>query len=212
MTEEINHSYDGGLYAELIRNRNFRDNATDPAHWSLVQDGGTGAIALDTSQPLSAALPVSLRLTVAAAPNGRRVGVANEGYWGVPVQPNTTYRASFFARGDGGTGPLTVSLESADGATVYAAAQVSAPGTGWKQQTVTLRTARVAPALRPIRDHGLASRHGLAQPRVPVPSDLQEPAQWLPARPDGKAGRHAARLPAHAWRQLCRGRHRRRPL
>jgi len=24
MTEEINHSYDGGLYAELIRNRIFK--------------------------------------------------------------------------------------------------------------------------------------------------------------------------------------------
>jgi len=27
MTEEINFSYDGGLYAELIRNRTFRDDA-----------------------------------------------------------------------------------------------------------------------------------------------------------------------------------------
>src|ERR1041384_2023248 len=30
MTEEINHSYDGGLYAELIQNRAFLDNATAP--------------------------------------------------------------------------------------------------------------------------------------------------------------------------------------
>ena len=34
MTEEINHSYDGGLYAELIQNRAFQDNADQPAHWS----------------------------------------------------------------------------------------------------------------------------------------------------------------------------------
>ena len=38
MTEEINHSYDGGLYAELIRNRIFKDNKTTPEGWSLVQD------------------------------------------------------------------------------------------------------------------------------------------------------------------------------
>src|ERR671927_1628168 len=37
MTEEINHSYDGGLYAELIRNRIFKDNPTKPEAWSLVQ-------------------------------------------------------------------------------------------------------------------------------------------------------------------------------
>ena len=38
MTEEINHSYDGGLYAELIRNRIFKDNPTKPDGWSLVQE------------------------------------------------------------------------------------------------------------------------------------------------------------------------------
>src|SRR4051812_19756127 len=38
MTEEINHSYDGGLYAELIRNRIFKDSKTTPEGWSLVQD------------------------------------------------------------------------------------------------------------------------------------------------------------------------------
>ena len=43
MTEEINHSYDGGLYAELIRNRNFRDSDKDPAHWSAITGNGSDA-------------------------------------------------------------------------------------------------------------------------------------------------------------------------
>src|SRR5215216_3507550 len=38
MTEEINHSYDGGLYAELIRNRIFKDNPARPEGWSLVNE------------------------------------------------------------------------------------------------------------------------------------------------------------------------------
>src|SRR3954469_8853127 len=38
MTEEINHSYDGGLYAELIRNRIFKDNPNKPEAWSLVNE------------------------------------------------------------------------------------------------------------------------------------------------------------------------------
>src|SRR5436853_7778191 len=37
MTEEINFSYDGGLYAELIRNRTFRENPQNPVHWSVVK-------------------------------------------------------------------------------------------------------------------------------------------------------------------------------
>src|SRR3954451_24815964 len=43
MTEEINFSYDGGLYAELVRNRAFKDDGTAPVHWSVVQDAGGGA-------------------------------------------------------------------------------------------------------------------------------------------------------------------------
>src|SRR5580700_7412135 len=38
MTEEINYSYEGGLYGELIQNRIFRDDDKEPRHWLLVQD------------------------------------------------------------------------------------------------------------------------------------------------------------------------------
>src|SRR5215475_14634359 len=44
MTEEINFSYDGGLYGELIRNRCFKDNPMRPASWSLVQEGNAQAV------------------------------------------------------------------------------------------------------------------------------------------------------------------------
>src|SRR3982750_257600 len=71
MTEEINHSYDGGLYAELIRNRAFLDDAASPAHWSTVQgDGAASTIALDPSQALGTAVTTSLRLEVTQASAG----------------------------------------------------------------------------------------------------------------------------------------------
>ena len=90
MTEEINHSYDGGLYAELIRNRAFLDDASSPAHWSAVHgDGAAAAISLDPTQALNAAMATSLRLEVTRASSGHPAGVANEGYWGIPVRPNT---------------------------------------------------------------------------------------------------------------------------
>src|SRR6185503_18071348 len=79
MTEEINHSYDGGLYAELIRNRNFRYSDKDPAHWSAITGNGAEAsIALDTANPFNDALTTSLRLTVTKAAKGTPAGVANE--------------------------------------------------------------------------------------------------------------------------------------
>ena len=106
MTEEINHSYDGGLYAELIRNRIFKDNPTKAEAWSLVQDDSNSSKAtmkiIATTQDnvpfderrhaINGALQSCLRLTVEKA--GSRVGIANEGYWGIPVKPNTTYKAA----------------------------------------------------------------------------------------------------------------------
>ena len=142
MTEEINHSYDGGLYAELVRNRAFLDDGKTPAHWSVVQaDGAAATIALDTTEPLNATIPTSLRLDVTQASSGHIAGAANEGYWGIPVKPDTRYRASFYAKAAPGfEGPIEVSIQSTDGRTVYAAAKVSGLTWTWKQYETTLQT------------------------------------------------------------------------
>jgi len=135
MTEEINHSYDGGLYGELVHNRAFLDDKSKAAHWSLVQkDGATAKMALDPSTPLSDAIPTSLRLDVSQASAGHEAGIANEGYWGIPVRPKARYRASFFAKAAAGfTGSIVVSLQSDDGATTYASAAVRGVTSTWKQ-------------------------------------------------------------------------------
>jgi len=39
MTEEINYSYDGGLYAELVRNRNFKEDPKDIVHLAACAGG-----------------------------------------------------------------------------------------------------------------------------------------------------------------------------
>jgi alpha-N-arabinofuranosidase len=146
MIEEINHSLDGGLYGELIQNRVFKDDPTTPLHWSLVQNnGGIGSIALDTTQPVSGtALTTSLKVSVS---QGQRVGAANDGYWGIPVKPFTTYSASFWAKADGlgFTGPLMLDIESSDGTKVYAQAQVPQITTNWAKYTVFLTTSSVTP-------------------------------------------------------------------
>ena len=142
MTEEINYSYDGGLYAELVRNRTFQDDPAAPAHWSLVQEGGgAGAITLDRSQPLNAILPVSLKFETTALSGNQRVGVANDGFWGIPVRAHTRYQASFYAKAAAGfSGPVVLTIESNDGATVFARAEVSDLGRDWQKYTVDLTT------------------------------------------------------------------------
>jgi alpha-L-arabinofuranosidase len=150
MTEEINHSYDGGLYAELICNRAFLDDTNTPVNWSVVQDSGTAAvIALDPTHPFNDKIKTSLRLTVAQAGKDRPAGVANSGYWGIPVQSKTHYRATIFARAESNfSGPVTVAIVSDDGKTVYASKKFSGIAAGWKKFEVTLATGKVDPTTK----------------------------------------------------------------
>ncbi|HEY3857676.1 MAG TPA: alpha-L-arabinofuranosidase C-terminal domain-containing protein [Verrucomicrobiae bacterium] len=149
MTEEINHSYDGGLYAELVQNRAFLDKA-EPVHWSVVQRfGGAATMAIDHESPLSDVLTNSLKLQVTSASEVAPAGIANDGYWGIPVKPNTKYRASFYARGGADfRGPVRVAIESEDGAIIYAEAKVLRLSKDWKQHTVALKTGDVAPTTK----------------------------------------------------------------
>jgi alpha-L-arabinofuranosidase len=154
MTEEINHSYDGGLFAELIQNRTFQDPMPRraqaapqdlPVHWSLV---GDGKASLDRNDPVNSALPLSLRLDLA----GGTAGVANDGYWGIPVRPGTKYTASFFARGGSGfTGPVTASLLTDEGSVTVAKAVTKPISSTWQKYTVTFTTDRKAPATAKAR-------------------------------------------------------------
>ncbi|HEY3780121.1 MAG TPA: alpha-L-arabinofuranosidase C-terminal domain-containing protein [Fimbriimonadaceae bacterium] len=138
MTEEINHAYDGGLYAELIRNRALKDDPAVPAHWSLVNDSGSGSITLADDAVPGTKLSKCLKLGIDKP--GTRVGVANEGYWGIPVQPNEHLRASFYAKvSPGFSGPITLDIESPSGK-VLASASVSSIGADWRKYSADLRT------------------------------------------------------------------------
>jgi alpha-L-arabinofuranosidase len=154
MTEEINHSYDGGLYAELVQNRSFKDGPKvgqspdphHPPHWSLIKTGtADGAITLDSSQPVNTTgLSTSLRLDVNGGEG--KVGVANDGYWGIPVKPHTSYHATFYARANVDLKqPLTVAFESDDGQTVTTAT-VEGIGQEWKKYEATLNVGEAKPS------------------------------------------------------------------
>ena len=130
MTEEINYSYDGGLYAELIRNRTFQDGA---AHWFLHEGAGAdAAIKVDRTTGPSQAIPLSLQFDVKTAP----AAIENEGYWGIPVRPHTKYTGSFYASA-GESSSVTVSLVNDQSGKVLASAAVPVAGP-WKQYTFTL--------------------------------------------------------------------------
>lgn len=145
MTEEINYSYDGGLYAETVRNRTFNDSNWDIPAWSLVQRGTAVAhMALDPSTGPSTALPKSLKITIDTADAADPAGVQNSGFWGFPVRPRTTYHGSFYAKSDNAAmGPVTMSLIDDNTGKSFGSATVPSLSTDWQRYTFTLNTGDV---------------------------------------------------------------------
>ena len=146
MTEEINYSYDGGLYGELIRDRVPGRGWGSLTSWPAVMRGANSAVAIDVDGKTgpSAAIPFSLKVTVKAADANSAAGVENGGYWGIPVRPNTTYTGSFWAKTDQPGLTVDVAIENDQTAIKAAATAVSGIGDQWKEFRFTFKTGDVA--------------------------------------------------------------------
>jgi alpha-L-arabinofuranosidase len=145
MTEEINYSYDGGLYAETVRNRTFQDHGSSgTAHWDLVEMGNADAtMTVDTSAGPSEALTRSLRLDITQADSANPAGTRNEGFWGMAVRPDTVYKGSFYAKADSSAmGSVAVALVSDNTGTVLANATSEPLTTEWKKYEFTFKTGK----------------------------------------------------------------------
>jgi alpha-N-arabinofuranosidase len=148
MTEEINYSYDGGLYAEMVRNRTFHSDWSGVPYWYLYENGDAAAkMDLDKSTGPSEALPASLRLDVEKADPKNQAGALNVGYWGFALRPETTYKGSFYAKaGSTDLGPVTISILSDDSGKTVAGATVASIGSDWKQYEFTIKTGAIQPS------------------------------------------------------------------
>jgi alpha-N-arabinofuranosidase len=142
MTEEINHAYEGGLYAELVSNESFHADWGGVLDWYLVQNGNSAAsMAGDATTGPSAAMTHSLKLTVTKADRRDTAGVLNVGYWGIAVRPRTTYTGSFWAKADSpAVGAVTVRLVNNQTGAVLATAAVTGVSASWNKFSFELHT------------------------------------------------------------------------
>ena len=144
MTEEINYSYDGGLYAELVRDRAIGSGFGSLVHWAMVARGDAQVgISTDQTTGPSEALPRSLKVNVTAATPEAPAGVENDGYWGIAVRPHTVYTGSFYAKIDTPGIPVTISLVNDQTGAVAATTTVTGITADWQRYTYTLRTSDV---------------------------------------------------------------------
>ncbi len=117
--------------------------------WSLVQEGGArGSMHLDLTDPLTPESPRSCRLEIDSVSSGR-VGIANDGFWGVGVKEDEKFELSLWARcADGFNGPLTVTLEDHDGNACSQPVKITGVSAKWKQFHATLTGTKANPNAR----------------------------------------------------------------
>jgi alpha-N-arabinofuranosidase len=130
----------------------MRWNVTsDTPAWSLETRGGAkGSARLVDVEPLTAATPHSLEVTVERlGEDDGRVAVVNEGYWGINVVAGDEYDLSLHARGGAAfQGPIEVALESADGVVLAKATAATNVASTWTRHAVRLRARGSDPKAR----------------------------------------------------------------
>jgi alpha-N-arabinofuranosidase len=136
--EDINFAADGGIYAELVKNRSFE--FPDPLMgWKKIEgDGARGTIEIRNDAPLNTGSPHYLRVTASAGAGG---GVSNEGFRGIGIGRSAEYDFSVYARRSGNRPvALRIELVGADGKRI-GAARVSGITQTWTRYATTLRAA-----------------------------------------------------------------------
>ena len=134
--EDINYAADGGLYAELVKNRSFEF----PQH--LMGWYSFGRVTVKDDGPFERN-PHYVRLENPGH-EAKRTGLENEGYFGVGVKAGEEYRFSVWARNvSAQAGRIRVELTDPDTmneSQVLAAQTVDITSGEWTKYTVTLKS------------------------------------------------------------------------
>ncbi len=141
--EDINYGADGGLYAELVQNRDFEYNPSDRngdknwnslTAWSFVGDG-KGVIA--DAEPIH---PNNANyLSVETGQQG--FTVVNDGFDGIPVRKGESYRFSVRMRVKK---PLSVDVRLTAGGKTLASGKIKFTESGWQQGKCVLKAGSAA--------------------------------------------------------------------
>ena len=136
--EDINYAADGGLYAELVKNRSF-EFPNNFAGWDI-----SGKVTLKDDGPFNKN-PHYVRLAPSGH-NDKHTMIENHGFFGMGVKGGAEYRFSVWARvPDGGTAKLWIDL--VDNATMgddqkLGNTSVEVSGKEWKKYTAIVKPNR----------------------------------------------------------------------
>ena len=114
--EDINHAIDGGLHAELVRNRSF-EHTDRTEGWTIqLSDGVKFNMTISDSEPMNENNRNYLKLEILS--EGYPISVINGGYDGIPLKKGEKYLFSIYIRGEPEyCGAIEIRLEDSRGRT-----------------------------------------------------------------------------------------------
>ena len=146
--EDISYGADGGLYGELIQNRDFEYSAADRGGWhsltawELKGEGST--VAIGTERPIHANNCHYATLSTSAV----GATLENGGYDGIALKAGDLYDLSLMARkASGKSSKLLISLVGEEGETL-ASKSITVGNAEWKTLKATLKATKDAPKTR----------------------------------------------------------------
>lgn len=135
--EDINYGADGGLYAELVQNRDFEYSLNDRHDWHATYawklEGEEATMAVETVDPLHANNPHYVMLDI------KQPGAAlvNSGFDGIVLKKGEKYDFSLYARAIGKGGKVKVCLQDEQGKEI-ASGVIKVSSDKWKKQRLVL--------------------------------------------------------------------------
>lgn len=136
--EDINYAADGGLYAELVQNRDFEYSSKDGSHqgwdgtyaWAVKEGNTSAAVTIAAADPIH---PNNPHYAVLEARPG--VTLQNDGFDGISLKKGEKYDFSLFARVAPGSkgGKVVVCLLDQTGREI-ARSSVNVSSKEWKKQ------------------------------------------------------------------------------
>jgi len=114
--EDINFAADGGIYAELVKNRSFEFKKPLMGWNEIKQGGADGRLLVINRETDNLSNPRFLSIKADAATGA--YGLSNEGFRGIGIKKDNQYNFSVLARNVDGNIKLKIELISATGSKI----------------------------------------------------------------------------------------------
>lgn len=106
--EDINLGADGGLYAELVKNRSFEFDTPMMGWKEIKKDGASGSVLIENRASTNKSNPRYARFTFDASKG--KYGLTNEGFRGMGIKKDLQYHFSLWAKTVEGSGNIRIEL------------------------------------------------------------------------------------------------------